>query len=332
MIELLCLDPGGLATIQDRGRFGWQRFGVTPAGPMDRLSFEAAVALSGTDHAIELTLFGGRWAVEGGPARIALTPALTAKVDGQPVPLLTTLTLQPGQTLSLGGGPVRAYLAIEGGFAVEPVLGSRSVHVRSRLGWPGRALVAGDRIRLAAAPAAGPERRLPADACDLSPRRVRVVLGPQEDLFTPAGIATFLSETFVVSPEADRMGYRLDGPVIEHAGDYNLVSDGIVIGSVQVPGNGRPIVLLADRQSTGGYPKIATVIGADLPLIARCKPGDSLLFEAIDVAAARAAAIAFSQRLAALPGLVTQGAVVWDQTSERLLGLQLIDGAVSAQP
>jgi allophanate hydrolase subunit 2 len=193
-------------------------------------------------------------------------------------------------------------------------------------------LVAGDRIPLSQAPAAGPERRLPADACDLPARPVRVVLGPQQDLFTEAGIETFLTETFTVSPEADRMGYRLDGPVIEHAGDYNLVSDGIVIGSVQVPGNGRPIVLLADRQSTGGYPKIATVIAADLPLIARCKPGDAVRFEAIDVAAARAATLAFSQRLAALASAVTPAAQSWDQSSERLLGLQLIDGAVSAQP
>ncbi|MDX2104361.1 MAG: biotin-dependent carboxyltransferase [Alphaproteobacteria bacterium] len=331
MRALVCLDPGPLATIQDRGRFGLQRFGVTPAGPMDRLGFEAAVALAGgTDHAIELTLMGGVWTVEGGPVRIAVAPAVSVRHGAQPIAPLTTVTLQPGERLTISGLPVRGYLAVEGGFDIAPVLGSRAQHLRSKLGWPGRALAAGDRLPLAGPPPHPGERCLPPDAAALHDGAIRVVLGPQDDHFTAAGIATLLSATFQVTVEADRMGYRLDGPAVEHAGDYNLVSDGITIGSIQVPGNGRPIILLADRQSTGGYPKIATVIGPDLGLLARKKPGDPVRFRAISLADAEGEAQRFATRLARLADAVGPAGDSWDRSSERLLALSLIDGVVSA--
>ncbi len=198
---------------------------------------------------------------------------------------------------------------VEGGFDITPVLGSLSTYTRGGIGGiEGRALKAGDAIplRLPAAPERE-EQMLP--SLDLAPpKRFRVILGPQDDYFTEAGIATLLGATYTVTPATDRMGMRLDGPKLEHAKGYNIVSDGIAPGSIQVPGNGLPIVLLADRQTTGGYPKIATVISADLPALGRLVPGSKMAFEAVDIEAAEAAARLLAAELAAMPGAHRSGA------------------------
>ena len=285
---------GPMTGLQDFGRFGWQRHGVSNSGAMDRLALAAANVLVGNAPeaaGIEFILFGGEFGIEGGSARLAVAGAPAAvTLDGEPVAAMTSFVMHGGQTLMIGAAQtgVYAYLAVAGGFAIESQLGSLSLHARARIGgFGGRPLRADDRLPLSLAEA--PRR----DELGLDPLSldldapIRVVLGPQDDYFTAVGIETFLSAPYLVSPEADRMGYRLTGEKIEHALGYNIVSDGIATGSVQVPGTGEPIVMMADRQTTGGYPKIATVITADLRVIAQRRPGSSVRFQSIEIAEAQ---------------------------------------------
>ena len=180
---------------------------------------------------------------------------------------------------------VCAYLAIEGGPNISPLLGSASTYVRGGIGgFQGRPLRQGDRLPLALATVDVRDEQALARPLDLALEQpVRVVLGPQRDYFTDDAVATLLSSDYVISNQADRMGYRLDGPTLVHAKGYNIVSDGTVVGAIQVPGSGQPIVLMVDNQTTGGYPKIATVISADVPVVGRRKPGQTIRFVAVDV-------------------------------------------------
>lgn len=311
MTRLLVESCGPATSLQDAGRRGWQRYGVSTSGAMDRLALATANALVGNGPeigAIEFVLVGGTFRVEGGSARLAVAGAFgRAALDGRPVPDSTTLRIEPGQVFAWGPARlgVYAYLAVAGGLAVPPQLGSVSLQRRAGIGGvDGRALRAGDRLPLAADRfPSGPDLTIDPVPLDRD-APVRVVLGPQDDHFTPDGLATFLSETYRVRPEADRMGYRLAGPRIGHARGYNIVSDGIVAGSVQIPGSGEPIVMLADRQTTGGYPKIATVISADLRVIAQRRPGEAVRFAAVEVDAAEAVARRRASALARLGGRV----------------------------
>ena len=308
MTSLLVKSCGPMTSLQDAGRFGWQRHGVGNSGAMDRLALAAANALVGNpaDAAVvEFMLLGGTFVLEGTSARVAVAGAPCAvRLDGFPLSPMTSVTMRAGQTLTVGPAPsgVYAYLAVAGGFALEPQLGSLSLHARARIGGlGGRPFRAGDRLPLRLAEAA-PEGELGLDPLSLEPDApIRVVLGPQDDYFTAAGLETFLSETYRVSTQADRMGYRLTGAGITHAQDYNIVSDGIVTGSVQVPGSGEPIVLMADRQTTGGYPKIATVVSADLRVMAQRRPGSAVRFQAIGIEEAQRSARERAQLIAALP-------------------------------
>jgi biotin-dependent carboxylase-like uncharacterized protein len=225
---------------------------------------------------------------------------------------------------------VYAYLAVEGSFDVPPQLGSRSLHQRARLGgFQGRALLPGDSLPLGEPGAPElPRRRLPPTPLHRS-QPIRVVLGPQDDYFTAAGIETLLSAEFSVTQEADRMGYRLTGPRIEHAAGYNIVSDGIVAGSIQVPGSGEPIVMMADRQTTGGYPKIATVISADLRVIAQRRPGDPVRFAASPMAEAQELARERARLVASLPAEMREAREGLPPLEE-LLSLNLAGAAVDA--
>lgn len=291
----------GAASIQDGGRPGFLRDGLSASGPMDRLAHAAANILVGNPPdaaAIELGLASATLRVEGGPVRLALAGACgPLHCDGAPIADHRSFLLREGAELTLGRPRegVFATLAVAGGFALRPILGSVALHRRAAIGGlDGRPLREGDRL-----PLVGPAPAGEADLC-LDPvplerdRPIRVVLGPQDDHFSHQGVATFLQGTFTVSGQADRMGYQLDGPAIAHgAGGFNIVSDATVMGSVQVPGTGRPIVLMADRQTTGGYPKIATVVSADLRRIAQSRPGEAVRFEAVDLNMARQ--LAFSQ-------------------------------------
>ena len=158
-----------------------------------------------------------------------------------------------------------------------------------------------------------------------------MVLGPQDDYFSAQGLSTFLSETYCVSRASDRMGMRLEGPVIEHAKGFNIVSDGTAPGSIQVPGNGLPIVLLADRQTTGGYPKIGTVISADLPALGRLAPGARLAFERVDVEGAERAARVLAKHLADLAGRLVPVEAGERVDAGKLMALNLVSGVVDAE-
>lgn len=330
--SLLVTSCGVGTTVQDGGRFGYQRYGVGPAGAMDRLALALANMLVGNPDdaaAIEFAVFGGVFLLEGGDARVALAGAAAdLSVDGERVPPGSSASVRAGQAISVGVARIGAFavLAISGGIATQPDLGSRSFHLRAGLGGVDRKRVeAGQRLPLGDQPPGAPLR------LGMEPRvsggPFRVVFGPQDDYFSDLGKSTLLNEHYLVSTEADRMGYRLTGPKIEHAKGFNIVSDGIVTGSIQVPGAGEPIVLLADRQTTGGYPKIATVISADLPRFAQLRPGGEVRFAAVT----REEAIAAARERAAMLAAVRAGLIPLDggMSSERLLSLNLVDGWVS---
>jgi antagonist of KipI len=288
------LDGGLLTTVQDLGRFGYQRYGVPVSGAADRFALRVANRLVGNDDSaagLEVTLIGPRLRFLADTV-VALAGAdLSPRLDGEPVSTWEPFAVCPGSTLSFGDANdgARAYLTVAGGgIHVPVVLGSRSTHVRSRLGGlEGRAVQAGDRLETSGreAPRDVEGRRLPrgqVPSYGHSPT-LRVVLGPQDDAFTERGMETFLSFAYAVSSQSDRIGYRLQGPVIEHASSPDIVSDGTPNGAVQVAGDGMPIVLLVDRGTTGGYTKIATVITADLSLLAQAAAGDSVTFRAVTV-------------------------------------------------
>ena len=288
-------------TVQDLGRIGWARFGVAPNGALDEGATRWANLLVGNEPdaaALEFALLGPTLVHEGPlPIVCALTGAdFGATVAGVPQPPWRSFLLPPGATLACGACQqgARGYLAVAGGVAVPRALGSRSTDPRAGIGGvEGRALRAGERVPLAPPappPPLGlalPAARIPAyDATGV----VRVVLGPQDDRFTEDAIVTFLSSHYTVTREADRMGVRLDGPALlfkDHNNGADIISEGVATGAIQVPSHGRPIVLLAARQTTGGYAKIATVIGADLWRLGQARPGDTVRFRAIPVAEAQ---------------------------------------------
>jgi 5-oxoprolinase (ATP-hydrolysing) subunit C len=327
---------GPMTSIQDSGRFGWQRYGVASSGAMDRLALGLANALVGNAPGaagLEFMLMGGSFEVEGGTARAGVAGAPCAvTVDGQPVVPASSLTLRPGQTLTVGPtqSGVYAYLAVAGGLALTPQLGSLSLQPRAGIGGiNGRPLQGGDQLPLVLSGApAGPELALDPLPVE-SEAPVRVVLGPQDDYFTAEGIETFLSSAYTLTREADRMGYRLTGPKIAHARGFNIVSDGIVTGSVQVPGSGEPIVMMADRQTTGGYPKLATVVSADLRLVAQRRAGEAIRFAAVSIEEAQVAARERAEFVRLLPATArpARGGL---PASAELLALNLAGAAVDA--
>ena len=334
-----------MTTVQDLGRRGYQHLGVPPSGALDHVGLRAANLLVGNPAqtaALEIAYAGPTLAVEAESARVALAgPAaieiLSADEEGPPERLApySSARLVRGQRLSIGAlrGSAVAYLAVEGGFALPPVMGSLSTLTRAAIGgYEGRALRAGDIIALAQNHAEErPELMLPAPS--LAPcGSIRVVLGPQADHFTRAGVATLLSAGYRVSEACDRMGMRLSGPALEHSErGSDIVSDGIATGAIQVPGDGQPIVLLADRQTTGGYPKIATVISADIPGLARLMPGQRVAFKAVAIEEAEAAAQALATFIADLPLKVTAVQRARTLDAARLMGENLVSGIIDAR-
>ena len=302
--------PGPLCTVQDAGRNGYQRYGVSTSGAADRDALFLGNLLLGnrpSAAALEITL-GGFEARFLADCAFAITGAdLTPDLDGFPSPTWEVVHVEAGQRLTMAGpgSGLRAYLCIGGGVATEPQLGSRATYLAAGLGGlDGRALQPGDQIPAAVPselPPAG--RRLPADLVPEYPAEVavRVVPGPQDDGFTESGLDTFFGSTYTVTDRSDRQGIRFDGPEIEAVGDrYDILSDAVVTGAVQVPGDRMPIVLLADRQTTGGYPKIGVVATVDQPHLAQAAPGTAVRFNRVTVEEAQAALRAHSARLAAV--------------------------------
>lgn len=305
MNKLTISSIGPASSVQDGGRFGAQRYGLTPSGAMDRLALAAANYLAGNalfGPAIEVGPYGATFIARGGPVRVALSGApRRADIGARAVAWDTSVTIADGETLKLGmaqGGSF-SYLAIEGGIEGEPMFGSLAVNARAGLGSPfPRPLQAGDELSVAAA-SAGPERRIDLPATAVGP--IRVVPGPQNDEFGDDAFSLFLDSEWKISATSDRMGYRLEGPVIKHLHGHNIVSDGTVNGSIQVPGNGQPIVLMSDRGTSGGYPKIATVISADFGRFSQIPAGTAFRFKAISMEEAQAEARKFAELLRTLP-------------------------------
>lgn len=295
-MPLTILSPGPLTTVQDEGRFGHLHAGIGRSGAMDARAYRAANALVGNargEAVLEATLMGPTIRFEQA-CSIALTGAdMSARLDGQPIPRYACVPVRAGQVLEMGfaAAGVRGYLAVRGGIDVPLALGSRSTNLKCQLGgWQGRRLAAGDVLPIGAqtpcqppaAPMEPPE--YPASIT------VRAVAGPQAEMFPPESLAAFFSQAFTISPDSDRMGIRLQGEPLASLAGTDIVSDGIVFGAVQVPGNGLPIVLMADHQTTGGYAKIATVVADDLPLLAQARPGTAVRFSPVRVEEIQAAA------------------------------------------
>lgn len=317
-MSIIVRTPGLLSTIQDGGRYGYAAQGYRTCGAADTYAWRLGNALLGNpaDAAcIECTLQG--IVVECKEDTLfALTGAeCTATVDGAEVPCYAAVLAPAGSMLRVGMAEkgLRTYLSVGGGIATEPVLGSRSTDLKCRLGGhDGRALMVGDRLLVGWTGEEAREQweRIRAHGGDqplsdyreqtgvnslacwegkIIPR-LRAVAGPQECAFTEAGLETFTHSLYTLSSDCDRMACKLKGTAIEMVQGADILSDGIAAGSVQVSSNGLPIVMLADHQTTGGYAKVATVISADLPTIAQCRPGDQVMFTFVTPAEAVAAA------------------------------------------
>lgn len=282
------IDPGWFTTVQDEGRWGYQAYGMPVAGAMDRYAYRVSNLLAGNQKGaavLEMTLLGGAFEFQREHLVAFGGADMQAQLDGIKIPNWSVVNVPARSVLAFGKALTgcRTYLAVRGGIETALVLGSRSTYIRAAVGgMGGRALKTGDVLPVArlgcarAAPATLPAELVPVYGREI---RLKVILGPQDDMFTAEGIQTFLKSRYTVSIEADRMGYRLDGPKIQHAGPADIISDALPEGAVQVPAHGRPIVMMADRQTTGGYPKIATVIGPCLSFLAQGCPGDRVRFE-----------------------------------------------------
>ena len=294
-MSITVLNPGLLTTVQDMGRVGYQQFGVSVSGVMDPRSAAIANILVGNpeDEAVlECTMMGPQLLFNQ-TETIAITGGdLMPTLDGKPMPTYRAVTVQAGQVLRFQAPKTgcRCFIAFTGGLDIPVVMGSRSTYMKAKIGGvEGRKLQKDDVIGFRA-PGVPKNLNIRCMAPEFVPRPVytlRVVMGPQDDAFTPAGIDTFLGETYSVTNEFDRMGCRLDGALIEHKVSGDIISDGIAFGAVQVPSAGKPILMLADRQTTGGYTKIANVITADFRILGQLKAGDKIRFEKVSIAHAQ---------------------------------------------
>lgn len=308
----LVVESGLFTTVQDLGRFGCLKYGVPVSGAMDQFSLVAANLLVGNkpgDACLEMTLISSKLQVLS-DTQIAVTgAACSPRINDEIVPMWRTLEANKGDVVSFGSmqNGCRAYLSARGGINVPLVLGSRSTYVRGGFGGlDGRPLRTGDviesfSVRPLSVEFSMPRELVPQFAADVN---ARAVLGPQADMFTDAGVKTFLSCPFKVTSEADRMGYRLDGPLIEHRGSADIVSDALLPGAVQVPKNGRPILVMQDAQTTGGYPKIAVVISPDLCVLAQAKPGCSIKFSKVPLSEAQERSREFFKLLKSLSNML----------------------------
>jgi biotin-dependent carboxylase-like uncharacterized protein len=332
MSKLVVAAIGPACSVQDHGRDGYQRYGLVASGAMDRLALAAANTLLGNEPfaaAVEIGPFTASFTTGDGAVRVALCGAPRGiEIAGRAMPNDASMTIAEGETLNIGfakGGSF-SYLAIEGGIAGEETFGSLAVNPRAGLGSPfARPLQQGDEFSVK--PASGaPDQRI--ELPSLS-GPIRVVLGPQDDEFADEAKALFLDSEWKISATSDRMGYRLEGPVIKHLHGHNIVSDGTVDGSIQVPGNGAPIVLMKDRNTTGGYPKIATVISADLGRLAQTPAGTAFRFKAVSMAEAQAEAKKFAELLRSLPGRL-RGLDATSLNIDALRGANVAGSAVNA--
>jgi len=306
------LKPGLFTTVQDLGRDGYLRYGIPVSGAMDKFSFIAAnslVANNQNDACLEITLIGPDLEVLT-KTQIAITGGgVSPKVNDQSVPVWQTLDIQKDDIVSFErtASGCRAYLSVRGGIDVPLALGSRSTYVRGGFGGKnGRQLKIGDIIEGFDAQPLNVKYSIPDN---LVPQftdefTAHIILGPQADMFTEKGIDTFLTSPYKVTTEADRMGYRLEGPTVEHKEKADIISDALLPGAVQVPKNGKPIIIMRDAQTTGGYAKIAVVITPDLAVLGQAKPNDVIEFTKITMQQASEKLQKYNEELKALSTVV----------------------------
>jgi antagonist of KipI len=302
-------EPGLFTTVQDLGREGFGPLGVSASGATDAISLRLGNRLVGNAQGaagLEMTLLGGTFLFRDG-GLVALTGSdFGATLDGKPLELWTSFETRPGQTLRMGPtrSGARCYLCVRGGIEVRPFLGSASTHILSGLGGhEGRALQKGDVVSIGPPSGGGLEwtgksaglgegvrkRKLSARALQgLEARKVlRVTPGPQSDWFPEAAQRMFYESRYRVAEESNRMGIRLEGAAIPEVSGGKMISEGVSLGAVQVPDGGQPIILFVEQQTTGGYPKIANVISADLHSVGQLRPRDEIRFERVDWETAR---------------------------------------------
>ena len=290
--------PGMFTTVQDLGRFGYGPLGVSPSGAADPIALRVGNLLVGnleSAAALEMTLLGGTF-VFPEPATIALAGAdFSATTDGVSLPMWTACEVRAGMTLRIGGAKTgaRCYLCVRGGIAVKPLLGSASTHILTGLGgFEGRPLKRGDVLQIGK-PSGRPRKIIPGEFAKLAPRKIlRATDGPQTDWFSRDSLDRFFGSVYKVTDESNRMGLRLEGRALEapHSGHMisKMISEGVSLGAIQVPAGGQPIILFVEQQTTGGYPKIANIISADLASIGQLRPRDEISFEHVGAETARA--------------------------------------------
>lgn len=290
MNKIKIINPGLLTTIQDSGRFGYQQFGMSVAGSMDSFSQKIANMLVGNppdEGVLETTFMGPVIEFECEEA-ISITGAdMGPMINGEEVSMWETIFVKPGDKLSFSGlkDGIRSYIAFSKTLDVPIIMNSKSTFIKGEIGgFEGDKLKAGQEIPL------GDKNKLDKKYVldkkyipDFSQKEISVVLGPQDEEFSEEEIEKFLSSTYKVTTESDRMGFRLEGPQIVHKTSPDIISDGINIGAIQVPGHGQPIIMMADRQTTGGYTKIANVVTSNLPIVAQMKPGTEISFKKLSI-------------------------------------------------
>jgi antagonist of KipI len=308
MSEVRVIRPGLLTTIQDVGRWGYQSRGVPVAGPMDPYSHRAANALVGNHPraaTLEVTLFGPELGFEDDRLIVVTGAEFELRVNGRSVPTNVPCVAPAGSSLAFGPRirGARAYVGVEGGFEPPLVFGSRATHVAVGMGGlGGRTLKAGDRLPLGVRSIRRTQVRpmTPVRALPDGHARVRVMIGPQHHRFRAEALDVLQAAPYKLGLRSDRMAFRLEGSPLAHTSDADIISEATPIGSIQVPSSGLPIVLMADRQTTGGYPKIATLVSADLGLAGQLAPGDTISFTVCSALEAMAALIAQERALMAI--------------------------------
>ena len=341
---LRVLSPGLQTTLQDFGRVGYRRLGIPAGGALDTLSLRAANLLAGNAPdagALEIIAQGPSLVIDAASVRIGLAGAcapvrvIRASTDRRhDLEVGQSATLARGDVLWIGRlvGGATLYLAVAGGFAVEPVMGSVSTYLRGGFGgFRGRALQGADQLPLAGdAPA--PRRELRLDLQPFrTPRALRVLEGPQSEFFSESERAGFFGRAYAVGSQWSRMGLRLEGVPVRHADGHDIASDGVVQGSIQIPGDGQPIVLSAERQTTGGYPKIGAVISADLPALGRLGPGAAIRFERVTLDEAEAAARVHAAFVERMPALLAPAPNDDSDLPARLAAANLVSGVVDGR-
>ncbi len=289
------ISPGLLTTVQDLGRRGYQRYGIPVCGALDPVSLRIANILVGNpegEAGLEVTALGPTVRFTSDSVFAVVGAEFRPEVDGRTVETWESVKVPAGSVLSIGAASdgLRAYVAVAGGIDVPLVMESRSTDFKGGFGgFEGRALRDGDSVPIGYSPHVEnwSQTGLPVGISRWptfgQEFEIRVVLGPQNEEFTESGVNVMLTSEYTVSTDSDRMGCRLEGPEIAHRVGPDIVSDGSALGSIQVPGSGQPIVLLADRGTTGGYTKIATVIGPDIGLLTQAMPGAKVRFSAVSV-------------------------------------------------